>query len=384
MKNIRCTACGAPNITNKLCEYCGVNLPTTQSLSKTNKGEFDLAIFEFTNGGIDNLEKALSLFEIIIIKDSSNQLAWLYKFLTELKLDHDIENFVLKVERKDGLNKIPLFNVEFLKVLEDIGFPFIDKDELGLFLEFCGKCEHNLQFLVIEKLFDHYEYRLKMANQSFLGQSFPINESDGISSKESKKVNEAIVVLLLNDIVLNNYKTKATDWIKSILNAETEMDGNSRNDFNKFLIIESVYEIYTDTEISASLNQFTNEHQEKKNLNIERKDLAEKIKVWESNQSLRLLFNGIFSTVIYFLLVKSNADFAILAFSFYNIGFTFYSSYRIYVQTKRLQEIAIMLNDDGSWPLIRMNDKPPTLLNWRLIRWGLWLVIVLYKVIFKT
>lgn len=380
MKDIRCTACGAPNITTKLCEYCGANLLTTQSLSKTNKGEFDLALFEFNRG--KKLAQALSLFEKIIIADPNNQAGWLYKFLTELKLDHDIENFVLKVERKDGLNKIPLFNVEFLKVLEDIGFPFIDKDELGLFLEFCGKCEHNLQFLVIEKLFDHYEYRLKMANQSFLGQSFSINESDGISSKESKKVNEAIVVLLLNDIVLNNYKTKATDWIKSILNAETEMDGNSRNDFNKFLIIESVYEIYTDTEISASLNQFTNEHQEKKNLNIERKDLAEKIKVWESNQSLRLLFNGIFSTVIYFLLVKSNADFAILAFSFYNIGFTFYSSYRIYVQTKRLQEIAIMLNDDGSWPLIRMNDKPPTILNWRLIRWGLWLVIVIYKVIF--
>ena len=383
MKDIRCTACGAPNITTKLCEYCGANLPTTQSLSKTNKGEFDLALFEFNRG--KKLAQALSLFEKIIIADPNNQAGWLYKFLTELKLDHDIENFVLKVERKDGLNKIPLFNVEFLKVLEDIGFPFIDKDELGLFLEFCGKCEHNLQFLVIEKLFDHYEYRLKMANQSFLGQSFPINESDGISSKESKKVNEAIVVLLLNDIVLNNYKTKATDWIKSILNAETEMDENLRNDFKKFLIMESVYEIYTDTEISASLNQFSNKHLEKKNLNIEREALVDKIKAWESNQSLRLLFNGIFSTVIYFLLVKSNADFAILAFSFYNIGFTFYSSYRIYVQTKRIQEINFILNNDqGSWSIISMTDKLPTIINWRLIRWGLWLVIVLYKVIFKT
>jgi uncharacterized protein with PQ loop repeat len=363
MKNIRCTACGAPNITTKLCEYCGANLPTTQSLSKTNKGEFDLALFEFNRGEIENLEKALSLFEKIIITDPNNQAGWLYKFLTELKLDHDIESFVLTVERKDGLNKIPLFNIEVLKVLEDIDFLKIDKDELELFLVFCGTCEDNLQSNVVEILFDYFN-RVKTLKNFQLGEML------------------SITVLLLNNTILDNYKNKATDWLRAILIPGFEIDEKTLSEFKKALISASIYEIYTDTEILSSLNHFSNEHQEKKNLNNEREDLVEKIRVWESNQFFRLLFNGIFSTVIFFLFSKSNADFAILAFSFYNAGFTFYSSYRIYIQTKRLQEIAIMLNDDGSRPLIRMNDKPPTILNWRLIRWGLWLVIVIYKVIF--
>lgn len=78
----QCPTCGSPNDSTSKCAYCGNYFSDTSTLvvSKTDKGTFDLAIYEIEN----NLTKALLLFDEIIKIDPLNYIAWLYKYSCEL------------------------------------------------------------------------------------------------------------------------------------------------------------------------------------------------------------------------------------------------------------------------------------------------------------
>ena len=121
--NYQCNSCGAPNISSTNCQYCSSKIEgKNQSISKTDKGMFDLAIYELKEGeegDEEALEKSLKLFNKIITKDPDNYSAWLYKMICEFRLDSETKKFIKKVTANHKIQSIPIFEDLFLALLKD-------------------------------------------------------------------------------------------------------------------------------------------------------------------------------------------------------------------------------------------------------------------------
>jgi hypothetical protein len=83
---VKCQACGAPqeNQLTENCIFCSSVISNELPAEVAVLSQFSLAVFEYQR---QNLEKALNLFEQMLVSNPENAIAWVYKINCEIRLN---------------------------------------------------------------------------------------------------------------------------------------------------------------------------------------------------------------------------------------------------------------------------------------------------------
>ena len=170
----QCPHCGAPNDADDRCSYCGniFSGETKLALSNSDKGTFDLAIYELSNG---NFEKSLSFFEEIIKNDSNNQLAWLYKYICEFSKSKNLPEFIKNIRSISNVLYNLFSDLIFNTINKYLKYTKIGSNRLGVLFDYVITLDNNFKSKIQQIFHDRY-FRLNWRDAGYTIEI--INEID--------------------------------------------------------------------------------------------------------------------------------------------------------------------------------------------------------------
>lgn len=237
---LQCPTCGAPSDSEFKCSYCGnifVN-KSTLIISKSNKGQFDLAIYEFRK---ENFEKSLKNFDELIEKDSANRLAWLLKFASELAIEKDLNQFV------DNLNLYNLndicnsFSNDILKALRktliksdefDNSYFTIGSINNKVFIFLTNNFSDSFKISLFEIFIERFKSISSDYNKSilFLDELEILTNNFDFSTVEKASINRFINLLNKFSIEILNYFLFAVKFDEEFYNENRKIYGTRKVD----------------------------------------------------------------------------------------------------------------------------------------------------------
>ena len=236
---IKCTSCGAPQEykVEEKCHFCGSFISNEQQVEDSNLSNFNLAIYEYEKL---NLEKALSLFEQMLLNNPENAVAWVYKINCEIRLKTPKENHFEDFEKSVNwlLNNFSKINIADLienAILETIKYLLQlhvrrsdwDKKRIEGFLEKIDTFGEYSFFRVVGRLTEVFSKRFSIEFLDYL-KSYVYNYKDYNSTPPERKVSNVVIypswyLLDLHTVFLKS-EINATEYLISLMSTIKEND----------------------------------------------------------------------------------------------------------------------------------------------------------------
>ena len=235
---IKCTSCGAPQEykLEEKCHFCGSFISNEQQVEDSNLSNFNLAIYEYEKL---NLEKALSLFEQMLLNNPENAVAWVYKINCEIRLKAPKENHFEDFEKSVNwlLNNFSNINIADLienAILETIKYLLQlqvrrsewDKKRIEGFLETIDTDGEYSFFRVVGRLTEVFSKRFSIEFLDYL-KSYVNNYKDYNRTPPERKVSNVVIypwyLLDLHTVFLKS-EINATEYLISLMSTIKEND----------------------------------------------------------------------------------------------------------------------------------------------------------------
>jgi tetratricopeptide (TPR) repeat protein len=308
---IKCTSCGAPQEykVEEKCHFCGSFISNEQQVEDSNLSSFNLAIYEYEKL---NLEKALSLFEQMLLNNPENSVAWVYKINCEIRLKTPKENHFEDFEKSvnwllNNFEKIKIKDFIENTILESIGYLLqlqvkrsseFYKNRIEGLLETIDHTNEYSFYRVIGRLADVFSKRFSIEILDYL-KSYVDNNKDYNRTPPEMEVSQVVIypwyILGLHNLFAKS-EINVTEYLISMIatikqNETIEIDGidadvadwfkNSRREY---------YENWIDLNAYSNFEHFNeNDIEQIQNLNIDFNRITtlakERIREFESTKT---------------------------------------------------------------------------------------------------